>query len=139
MEYRGETSSKIQGTIHYGGSAPNNIHHGSGEKDFGVDFSANWHTFGLEWDKKEIRWLLDDKLYHTESIDKNMWSHKGSHNPYDHNGAPFDKPFHWILNVAVSGNFFPTTVYGPHVTPEEAKHWEKPTMEIDFVRVYQNK
>ena len=63
-------------------------------------------------------------------------SHKGSHNPYDHNGAPFDKPFHWILNVAVGGNFFPTSVFGPHVTPEEAKHWEKPTMEIDFVIDY---
>ena len=64
-----------------------------------------------------------------------MWSGKGK-NPYTKNGQPFDQPFHFILNIAVGGNFFPEHRFGKQVTPEEAKHWEKSTLEIDHVRVF---
>ncbi len=133
MEYRGEQNSIIMGTIHYGGSWPNNIYTGSGEKNMGKDLSADFHTYAVEWDKTSITWLFDGTPYHTENIDKNMWSHKGT-NPYNHNGAPFDQSFYIIFNVAVGGNFFGNL---PRVTPEGAKRWAKPTMEIDYVRVYQ--
>ena len=135
MEYRGEQDSVILGTIHYGGTQPNNIMSGSGEKNMGKDLSADWHTYGLEWDKNSIRWYFDGKEFHNENINRNMWSHKGN-NPYNHNGAPFDQPFHWILNLAVGGSFFPGN---PNVTPAEARNWPKATMEIDYVRVYENK
>jgi beta-glucanase (GH16 family) len=138
MEARGERPRITQGTIHYGGSWPNNVWHGSGEKDLGKDFTADYHTFALEWEKNEIRWYVDGAQYHSENINKNMWSGKGT-NPYNHNGAPFDQEFFWILNIAVGGNFFPAAQYGPQVTPDEARRWEKPTMEIDYLRVYQQK
>jgi beta-glucanase (GH16 family) len=136
MEYRGDRPNEILGTIHYGGTAPNNIHSGSGETKFGTDFSADWHTFGVEWDTNEIKWFCDGKEYHREDIHRSMYSGKGN-NPYTKPGQPFDQPFHWILNVAVGGGFFPANVFGSEVTPEEAKHWAKPTMEIDYVRVWE--
>lgn len=64
-----------------------------------------------------------------------MWSKRGR-NPYTKKIQPFDEAFYWILNIAVGGNFFPEDEYG-QLTVEEARRWEKPTMEIDYVRVYQ--
>ena len=136
MEARGQRTDQILGTIHYGGSIPNNIHSGSNEKTFPIDFSADFHEFAVEWNTEKIMWFVDGGLFHTENINRNMWSGKGN-NPYNHNGAPFDKPFHFILNLAVGGAFFPESVYGPQVTVEEARRWPKPTMEIDYVRVKQ--
>jgi hypothetical protein len=136
MESRGERPNKIIGTIHYGGTSPNNIYSSSGEKEFPVDFSANYHKFAVEWNAKEIKWLLDEKEYYSQNINRSMYSGQGT-NPYTKSGQPFDQPFHWILNVAVGGVFFPSNVYGPQVTPEEAKQWAKPTMEVDYVRVSQ--
>ncbi|XP_054156520.1 glucan endo-1,3-beta-glucosidase-like [Oppia nitens] len=136
MEARGERPTITQGTIHYGGSWPNNIYSGSGERNFNKDFTADYHTFAVEWDQNMIRWYVDGQEYHRENINRNMWSGKGA-NPYNHNGAPFDQGFFWILNIAVGGNFFPQNVYGPPVTPDEARRWEKPSMEIDYLRVYQ--
>ncbi|KAH9403029.1 hypothetical protein TYRP_015795 [Tyrophagus putrescentiae] len=132
MELRGDKPHEIMGTIHYGGTAPNNIYHGSGEKRYPQDFSTGFHHFAVEWAPHEIKWFVDGHHYHTENINRNMWSGKG-HNPYHKNGEPFDQPFHIIFNLAVGGNFFG---HGPYVTPEQAKHWRKHTMEVDYVRVF---
>lgn len=133
MELKGDKPNVIQGTMHYGGSWPNQAYHGSGEITFDFDFSKDFHTFSLEWDQKEMRWYVDGKQFHTESIDKPLWSGKGP-NPYTKNGQPFDQQFHWILNCAVGGQFFGP---GPYVTPAEAKNWAKHTVEFDYVRVYE--
>lgn len=134
MEYKGEQRDQIIGTIHYGGARPNNEHRGSGWKKWKTDFSKDWHVFGLEWTPKDIRWLLDDKEYHRESISRWMWSGKGKPNPYTAKGQPFDQAFRLILNVAVAGKFFGPP---PYITPDQARTaWSKRTLEIDFVRVY---
>jgi len=135
MECRGQSPTKGQGTIHYGGSWPNNIFHGSGEVDFHTDLTSDYHIYAVEWDQNQIKWFVDNNMYHTESLNKNMWSGKGK-NPYTKNGQPFDESFYWILNVAVGGAFFPPNQYGV-LNVNDAKQWEKPTMEVDYVRVYQ--
>ena len=132
MELWGDKPHEIVGSIHFGGTQPNNIHRNSGVRHFDADLTAGFHTYGLEWDANEIKWFLDGQHYHTENINQNMWSHKGT-NPYHKNGEPFDQPFYWILNIAVGGTFFGN---GPYVTPAEANHWPKHTMEVDYVRVY---
>jgi beta-glucanase (GH16 family) len=131
MEYRGDRPNQIEATIHYGESDSNFQSSGSPEMKFETDFSADWHTFGIEWNANEFKWFCDGKEYHKENIHRLMYSH-----PYTKFGQPFDQPFYWILNVAVGGNFFPANVYGSQITPEEAKHWAKPTMEVDYVRVW---
>ena len=133
MEGRGEDPNITSGTIHYGGVKENGTFSTSDKHDTGKDLTTDYHVFGLEWDKNSFKWLVDGQVYHTENINRNLWSGKGK-NPYDHNGAPFDKPFHWIVNIAVGGTFFPGD---PNVTTEEARHWKKPTMEFDYLRVYQ--
>lgn len=55
---------------------------------------------------------------------------------YKHEGQPFDQEFKWILNVAVGGSYFSNPIYGPF-RPEDVTKWKKPTMEVDWVRVYQ--
>lgn len=132
MENDGSKPHVISGTLHYGGTYPNNNMSSSGDLHFPADFSAGFHVWSVEWTRKEIRWLLDNKQFHHVNIDRNLWSGKGR-NPYTASGQPFDKPFYWVLNVAVGGDFFGEV---PKVTVEEAKHWPKPTMEIDYIRVY---
>lgn len=135
MEYRGERNHTIQGTIHFGGFGLNYTSKAKVKTYPEIDFSKDWHTFAVEWNKTDIKWFVDDDNYHSEDINKMMWSGKGE-NPYTKNGQPFDIPFYLILNVAVGGRYFPENVYGHKVTVEEARKWEKPSMEIDFVKVY---
>ena len=135
MELRGNNVHEFSSTIHYGGNWPNNIASGSGFRHYAADLSADFHTYGIEWEPKQMRWYFDGVEYHRESLDRMMWSHRGPNNPYTKNGQPFDQPFNWILNVAVGGTFFGS---GPYITPEQArKEWPKNTLEVDYVRVYQ--
>ncbi|CAG2173983.1 unnamed protein product [Oppiella nova] len=138
MEYRGQRTDTIAGALHYGGVAPDTVSKVTKDRKFSTDFSATFHTFGLTWDKNHIKWFLDGNEFHTENINRDMWSGNGT-NPYKHKGEPYNKDFHWILNIAVGGKFFPEKVFGPQVTASEATKWEKPTMEVDWLRVYQQK
>lgn len=127
MEYRGDKVHEISGTLW-----ANNVMHSSGDLHFPEDFSAGFHTWTLEWTKKEMRWLLDGKQFHHFNIDQSMWFGKGK-NPYTAKGQPFDKPFFWVLNIAVGGDFFGDE---PKITVEEARKWPQPRMEIDYIRVF---
>jgi len=133
MELRGEQPDIILGTIHYGGAWPNNANSGSGNtKISGItDFSADFHVFALEWEQNEMRWYVDGKEYHKENLNRAFYSGKGT-NPYTANRQPFDKDFHFILNVAVGGDFFNGL---GSLAVSEAKNWAKHTMEVDYVRV----
>lgn len=131
MEAQGERPNIISGTAHYGGTSST-----SGNRRFPFDFSQQFHTFGLIWDSKQMRWFVDGALFHRVRINRNLWpaTAKGA-NPYRRKGQPFDQPFRILLNVAVGGTFFGPEA--PKITVHEAKSWPKPTMEVDFVRVYQ--
>jgi len=117
MELVGHLPNLVHGTIHY----YNNSHQYSGNSYRLAEgnFSDDFHTFRVDWEPTEIRWYVDDILYST----KRNWA--SSPNPYP---APFDKRFHFLINVAVGGNwpgnpipgtFFPQFMY------------------VDWVRVYQ--
>ncbi len=134
MEYRGQNTSFIEGTLHFGGQWPHNINKGSGVKDFGIDFSADFHEFSIEWDCDQILWFVDNQQFHKETLVRSFWSEKGD-NPYTSIRQPFDQKFQFIFNVAVGGNYFG---HLGELTSDEAKSWPKPSLEIDFVKVYQN-
>ena len=120
MEMTGDKPDEIFGTIHYGGSWPNNVFSGT---DFVLDsgtFNDDFHVFAIEWEEGAIRWYVDDELY----ASTNNWSSTGGPFP-----APFDVDFHLLLNVAVGGNL-PGSPDATTVFPQ--------TMVVDYVRVYEN-
>ena len=115
----GTGSNEIFSTIHYGGELPANQ---STETRYtpSVDVTEDFHTYTLEWDEDEIRWYFDGALYAVA----NSWFTDADGQEYP---APFNRPFHILLNLAVGGNF-PGSPNG--TTPFPA------TMEVDWVRVY---
>jgi beta-glucanase (GH16 family) len=119
MELIGHEPNKVYGTIHYGGTFPNNVHTGGDYTLGNGDFSDDLHLFTLEWDTTEMKWYVDGNLYLT----KNQWYSSAAAYP-----APFDQRFHLLLNVAVGGNWPgdpDTTTVFPQV------------MVVDYVRVYE--
>lgn len=111
---------RIYGTIHYGGTFPANVQAGSSIL-LPAGSAADFHVYAVEWQPTEIRWYVDGQLYAT----RNDWFSTGG--PYP---APFDVPFHLLLNVAVGGNF-PGSPDGTTVFPQNYV--------VDYVRVYQQR
>jgi len=107
----------IFGSIHFGGVFPANevstVVYTPSE-----DVTAGFNTYALEWDEFEIRWFFNGVLYAVQ----NSWFSTEAPFP-----APFDQPFHILLNLAVGGDL-PGAPTG--TTPFPA------TMEVDWVRVY---
>lgn len=124
METKNEAEI-IGGALHFGGPWPENTF----AVDFyspGTDFSADFHVYRVDWEPDSIRWYVDNILYHTEFSD-NWYSTAALQN----NRAPFDVPFHILLNVAVGGAYpgppNATSVFSPATT----------TLQVDWVRVYE--
>jgi len=128
MEYRGQRPQQTLGTLHFGPRWDQHGYVGSSERDFPFDFSREWHTFGIDWSPNQIAWMVDDQVFHTETLQRNFWP-----GFYSANGQPFDKNFFIILNLAVGGNFFG----GEPFDPDEANGWEKNTFEIDWVKKWE--
>jgi beta-glucanase (GH16 family) len=135
MEYRGQVPNSVEGTLHFGGSYPDNTYQGSGPTAFPTDFSRDYHVFACEWDESEIRWYVDDKLYHNMTLNRSFYSGRGI-NPYTKEKQPFDQRMYFIINLSIGGGFFPPTTYGT-LTIAEAQQWANPTFKVDYVRVYQ--
>lgn len=115
-------ADRIYATIHHGGPFPGNVSNG-GTWAPGIDFSAQPHLYAIEWEPDIIRWYVDSQLIY--SVTSSTWfSTNAPNNPR----APFDSPFHMLLNVAVGGNF-PGPPNGSVGFPM--------TMTVDYVRVYE--
>eukprot|EP01118_Nematostelium_gracile_P003506 TRINITY_DN1407_c0_g1_i1.p1 TRINITY_DN1407_c0_g1~~TRINITY_DN1407_c0_g1_i1.p1 ORF type:complete len:691 (+),score=218.57 TRINITY_DN1407_c0_g1_i1:2113-4185(+) len=134
MEARGQEVNIVEGTLHFGGSWPNNVYEGSGKVTIpGIgDFSADWHNFQVIWRPSSVEWSVDGRVFRTATLDRSFWSGRGS-NPYRANRQPFDRRFHFILNLAVGGGFFGGM---GNIDVNTARGWPKNWMEIDYVRVF---
>lgn len=119
MELVGHEPNKVHGTLHYGASWPNNKHTGAPfELKSGI-FADDFHVFAIEWEEGVIRWYVDGALYQTQT----KWNSANGAFP-----APFDQPFHLVLNVAVGGGW---------PGPPDDKTVFPQRMTVDWVRVYQ--
>jgi beta-glucanase (GH16 family) len=79
---------------------------------------SDFHVYALEWEVKEYRVYVDNKLYFTfknEGTGYQKW--------------PFDKRFHLLLNVAVGGNWGGAQGIDNTIFPRQ--------MVVDYVRIYQ--
>ncbi len=119
MEARGQDPRTVLGTLHYGGTFPQNTSSGRSTTLDSGTFTDEFHTFAIEWDEGRIRWFVDGVSYQTQT----QWFSIGHDFP-----APFDRRFHLLLNVAVGGNF---------VGPPDASTTFPQTMVVDYVRVFE--
>ena len=121
----GGRENTILGTLHFGGKWPNNQHKGE-EVSMPAVLDEGFHTYAIEWQPDRITWLFDGKVYAVRTADE--WSTTGSKT----RGAPFDQPFHLILNLAIGGKLAETRGLGGVRLDGYPKR-----MEIDWVRVWQ--
>lgn len=119
MEFRGQNTNEVLGTLHYGDAWPKNTSSGKEYKLPAGNFTDGFHTFAIEWQAGKMQWYVDDKLVQTQT----KWSTTGGAFP-----APFDQKFHLLLNLSVGGGF---------VGPVGANTKFPAQYMIDYVRVYQ--
>lgn len=121
----GGRENTILGTLHFGGKWPNNQHKGE-EAPVPEVLDDGFHTYAIEWQPERITWLFDGRIYAVRTADE--WTTTGS----PKRGAPFDQPFHLILNLAIGGKLAETRGLGGVRLDGYPKR-----MEIDWVRVWQ--
>ncbi len=118
VELVGHEPDRVHGTLHYGGEWPDNVYTGAPFVLPAGTFADRFHVFTLEWEEGQIRWYVDGEHYQTQT----EWRSSGGPFP-----APFDQPFHLVLNVAVGGNW-PGYPDARTVFPQ--------SMVVDYVRVF---
>ena len=118
MEHVGYNKDSIFGTIH-----SESYNHVKGtQKGKGIFITApyeQFHTYSIEWSPERIDFLLDGVVYNqfvNEHLSIKEW--------------PFDQPFYLIINLAIGGN------WGGKMGVDESLF--PATLEVDYVRVYQN-
>lgn len=121
LEIKGQEPAVLWGTLHHGGPWPANRNTGSQYRLPQGTFADAFHTVGIEWEQGRIRWLVDGDVWQTQDD----WSSEGGAFP-----APFDQPFHVVINLAVGGGFVGNPAGD---TPFPAR------FEIDWVRVSQKR
>lgn len=119
METVGHKPATLHGTAHYGPDWPDNKFIGDTLVLPTGDFSDDFHVFSIVWEKDVIRWYLDGVRYHVIRP-TDVQPHR----------YPFNERFHFILNVAVGGNW-PGNPNSTTVFPQQ--------MLVDYVRVYEVK
>ena len=116
-----------QAALHYGMAWPLNTYDTARYSE--VDPADGFHIHAAEWDAEGIRWFVDGAHFHTVRRDTywNYYKDAGT-NAHVSGGpsAPFDRPFHLLLNLAVGGNL-------PGQPSAEALPGE---LKVDYVRVY---
>ncbi|HUI93071.1 MAG TPA: glycoside hydrolase family 16 protein [Chitinivibrionales bacterium] len=106
LEILGDEPDKVYMTNHY---LVNGVHQSTGGSWTGPDFSAGFHTFGVEWDSSKIVWYVDS-VERFRSTD----------------GIPAE-PFFMLVNLALGGDW-PGSPDSTTVFPGY--------FDIDWVRVY---
>lgn len=103
----------IQSAIHSPSSFGNTVNHGG---IIASNLGSDFHVYSMNWSPFEITFLLDGVAFYTYNPavkDANTW--------------PFDAEQYLLLNIAMGG-----------VAGAIPNSFNQATMEIDYVRVYQN-
>jgi beta-glucanase (GH16 family) len=123
MENKGRETYKVGGTTHSANSNYGDAYH-TGSTTLASSIE-NWHIYGVEWTDEAIAFSVDGVVYNTVSRD--TWVNDCA--LYEGGPAPFNKPFHLILNLAVGGQ------YDGYTLPPSS--FSSAEMLVDYVRIYQ--
>lgn len=121
MEYLGHDTTRVHGTIHYGGQWPDNKSRGNDYVTGDTAFNKAFHVFVLEWKDGQLRWLVDGEEF--QKLGTGMWYSSAAAFP-----APFNKRFHLLINLAVGGNW--------PGNPDASTRFPQDLV-VDYVRVYE--
>lgn len=119
----GENS--VLGTLHFGALPPGNIYRNR-ETSFPGALDDGFHVYGVIWEQGRFTWTIDGVAFGT-MVASEWWTQASNAA-----NAPFDRPFHLILNLAIGGNW-PEGTANNGVSTEGFPR----KMEIDWVRVWQ--
>ena len=110
MENVGNDTFFVKGSYHYNWEPGSPI---TSNNDYitGEDFAAGMHVYAVEWEPDQLRFYVDDNLYHT--VD----------NPIQ----PQEQPMSLIINLAVGGDW-PGSPDGSTVFPQ--------TFDVDYARYW---
>jgi beta-glucanase (GH16 family) len=106
MENLGHATNVVYMTNHWGSDSN---HQQNSSSYSGPDFSADFHTFGIEWSSSAITWYIDGVQRKTST-----------------SGVPSGQ-MHVIVNLAVGGSW-PGSPDSSTVFPKQ--------LEVDYIRIY---
>jgi len=137
VEYRGQETSKAEFAAHLGRNYSHLVSKGL-SREMNKDLSADFHEYALLWIPRKLKWYIDGQLMHEQNTSWNYWTSKAPQNkkPCRYMDPLFQNPQPIIFNMAVGGGFFPPNQYPP-LKFEEAQNWPQPSLEVDWVRIYQ--
>ena len=128
MEGMGRRPYRSTSAIHFGRSWPNNTHtHAAFDFPDGQSI-ADFNVYAIEWEPGEIRWFVNEYHFWTQT---SWWTRHSNNAANFMNPAPFDQPFHILLNLAIGGWFDPTG------TDNLDSSIFPVAMYVDYVRVYE--
>ncbi len=117
MENIGSNPYFVKGSYHYNWNPGTPITN-NGDYITGEDFAAGMHTYAVEWSPEQLRFYVDDNLYHTV------------YNPIQ----PDPKPMSLIINLAVGGDWpgspDHTTVFPQTLDIDYARYWTRDEEEL---------
>ena len=116
----GGKESTVLGTLHFGDLPPDNKH--KGDETPYPPILSGFHTYTLDWTPEEMVWTVDGTVFARRQ--HGDWYTAAAPGDRD---APFDAPFHLILNLAIGGDL------GGAVDNSALPA----VMEVEYVRVYQ--
>jgi beta-glucanase (GH16 family) len=116
MEHVGYDHGWIHGSIHCKAYNWRNNNQKTAKIKF-MDCSAYYHVYAVEWDSVKIDFYVDSTKYLTFYNEKTGYA-----------AWPFDKAFHFILNIAVGGDWGGAQGVDYNIFPQK--------MIIDYVRMY---
>lgn len=123
LEYRGNLVTETNAAIHYwregctGNSSTCRVVEEE-NLDTGIDLSATFNIYALEWTPSRLIWYFNEDPY----FEVDLTTLSAEYNP-------FTGPFYIILNLAVGGNYLPNPT--PSTVFPQA-------FSIDYVRVFQD-
>lgn len=121
----GGRENRVFGTIHFAADAAG-AHRQAGGNTTMPASPDGFHVYAVEWTPEAIAWFVDGREY--ARVTQRDWKREDA----EAGPAPFDRPFHLILNLAFGGRW-PESVNAKGV--DEAAL--PATMEVDWVRVSQ--
>ena len=127
MEAGGSRPAETTGAVHFGGEWPHNVYRSDKNELPEGSTIDEFHTYAVEWEPHEMRWYVNGEHFFTVAAEE-WYSMRDMETDYA-SPAPFDQPFHILLNLAVGGHYDGEPLEDADYFPAE--------MEVDYVRVYQ--